>query len=150
MFCRKKRFFVSKPHPSLVPVVDKRKSCLARELQFVCGTDAFTCVSDYAVGKPMLGWTHGAYGQRLKVTEPSVTLEECVLATEQDNERMIQRAQSSGDVLLDLAVDEKVSEELQIDTLEGPFTSLGRVPANGTPVVVPWHGIWEMHSGQEG
>ena len=71
---------MSKPHPNLVPVVGERKSCLARELQFVCSTDDFTCVSDYAVGRPMLGWTRGAYGQRPKVTEPSVTLEECVLA----------------------------------------------------------------------
>ena len=62
---------------------------------------------------------------------------------------MIQRAQSSGDIWLDLVVDEKVSEELQIDALEGPFKSLDQVSANGTPVVVPRHGIWEMHGGQE-
>ena len=115
---------MSKLHPSLMPVVGKRKSCLARELQSVCSTDDFTCVSDYAVGKPMLGWTRRAYGQRPRVIEPSVTLQEFVLAAEQANERMIQRAQSSGDMLLDLAVDEKVSEELQIDALEGPYTSL--------------------------
>ena len=26
---------------------------------------------------------------------------------------------------------------------------MGQVPSNGTPVVVPRHGIWEMHGGQE-
>ena len=58
----------------------------------------------------MPGWTRRSYGQRPQITKPSVALEEFVLAAEQDNERMIQRVQSSGDMLLDLAVDEKVSE----------------------------------------
>ena len=142
-------FFRTQIHPELLPIVGRRSMCLARELQYLCMTDDVTCISDYAVGKPMLGWTRRAYGQRYKVTNPTMSIKELKEYCRENNTKMILRTQRSDDEDLNLAVDEKVAEEVEIDALQGPYFSLEEVPGDEEPMVVPRHGIWEMHGGQE-
>ena len=61
---------------------------------------------------------------------------------------MSAKAVSSGDIILDEAVDAKVKEEVEIEAIIGPFTCLEDI-AQGDPVaVIPRFGIWEQHGGQ--
>ena len=61
-------------HEDLKPIAGKRCLCMARELQLICGCEDYTFVPDYVIGKPMMGWTRRAHGQRQRATDPELSL----------------------------------------------------------------------------
>ena len=140
-------------HEELKPIVAKRSLCLARELQYICRCQDYTFVPDYAIGKPMLGWTRRAHGQRQRATDPDISLQNFFEWGEENNSEMVARAASSGDLDLDAAVDAKVKEEVKIEALKGPYLSVKQLqrhnPESDRAYVVPRHGIWEQHGGQQ-
>ena len=144
-------YFRSRLHPELLYVVGKRNVCLARELQYVCWTDDFTCVSDYVIGKPILGWARRAYGQKRKTTVPERELSELISNADENNPRMIRRAQGSDDPSLNEAVDMKVKEEIDLEALAGPYERVDDAVTDSScaVLIVPRHGIWEQHGGQD-
>ena len=101
----------------------------------MCLLEDSSFVVDYALGKPMLGWTRRALGQRPKKMTPTVSIDEFLHDAEENNARMIAKAVSSGDPAPDEAVDTKVKEEVEIHAIIGPFTNLEDI-ARGEPVAV--------------
>ena len=141
-------------HEDLKPIAGKRFLCLARQLQFICGFEDYTSVPGYAVGKPMMGWTRRAHGQRQRATDPEFSLLDFYKYGKENNDNMIATAVSSEDPDLDAALDEKVNEEVKINALRGPYFDFDQLLQEHSETmeyvfVVPRHGIWEQHGGQQ-
>ena len=127
----------------------KRKNiAFIREVCCVCGPNDLSAVVGMVVGLPMLGWAPPADGLMQRVKEPEQSIEKFVETRISRNMRLVAKASSSGDDVLDKESFQKTMDEVKAGVTVGPFESVEDVPFS-SPCLCIRHGIWECHGSAE-